>query len=229
MESFAFLIRSLERPVPQRGFTLVEMLVVLAIIAIVTSISLFGQSTFNRSILLTDTAYEIALSLRDMQSRGLSSRSFGGVANAGYGGRFTAATPSSFVLFADTGGAGALTNCPKGTSGQPDYKPGNCRYDVTDGEVQTFSISNRFALSHICGTLLVGGQRYCSNTDATFTALDVVFLRSNTTDSIMTVQRGGSQPLSKAEIYIRSADGVATRGICISQIGQVSVAYATCP
>ncbi len=222
--------KRLQSTLASRGFTLVEMLVVLSIIAIITMISLFGQSTFNRSVLLTDTAYTVALSLREMQSLGLSSRKFGAVQNAGYGAYFATNNTSSYILFADIGGSSPPTACPKGTSGQPDWKPGNCRYEVaTDGLVQRYSFSNRFSLSHICGTASSNGTRYCSTNDS-LSSIDVVFLRSNTTDTIMTGQRSaGPTALSKAEIYIRSNNGGDTRGICVSQVGQVSVAFGTCP
>ena len=48
-----------------RGFSLIEMMVVLVIIALITTIALFGQQDFNRSLLLTDTAYTIALTARE--------------------------------------------------------------------------------------------------------------------------------------------------------------------
>ena len=218
---------------PARGFTLVEMLVVLSIIAIITTIALFGQSTFNRSVLLTDASYTVALSLREMQSLGLSSRKFSGVQNAGYGGRFTG-SGNSFLLFADIGGASPGTNCPVGQSlaaGNPEKKPGNCVYNAgTDGIVRTYTFNRGFSISRICGTAMVGGAEYCSTDGTPLTAVDVVFIRSNTTDTIMTGQRSGSPvTLSKAEIYIKDADSLSSRGICISQLGQVSVSFGDCP
>jgi prepilin-type N-terminal cleavage/methylation domain-containing protein len=224
MESAAVLA-----PSSPRGFTLIEMLVVLSIIAIITSIALFGQSTFNRSVLLTDTAYTVALSLREMQSLGLSSRKFGSIQNAGYGGRFVPATPGSYLLFADVGGTSALANCPTGTSGQPDAKPGNCRYDSgTDGTVRTYTFNRRFEIASVCGTPASGAARDCSTTGS-ITALEVTFVRSNTTDTVMTGYMPSATALSKAEVYLRSVDGGDTRAVCISQAGQISIAYTTCP
>lgn len=216
-----------------RGFTLIEMLVVLSIISIITTIALFGQSTFNRSVLLTDSAYTVALSLREMQSLGLSSRKWGSVQNAGYGGRFVANT-TSYTLFADTGGGSPASNCLFGQgapAGSPESKPGNCIYNAgTDGVVRTYTFSRGYKVTQICGTTISTGAEYCSNDSTPLTALDVVFVRSNTTDSIMTGQRGGvSVPLSKAEIYIRDAENVSVRGICVSRIGQVSIASSSCP
>lgn len=216
-----------------RGFTLVEMLVVLSIIAVVTTIALFGQTTFNRSVLLTDAAYTVALSLREMQTLGISSRKWGTVQNAGYGGRFVPHT-ASYVLFADVGGGSPATNCPAGqalAAGHPEKKPGNCVYNIgTDGIVNTYSFGRGFTVSRVCGTALSNGTYICSTDASPVSALDVVFVRSDTTDTIMTAQQGGtSVQLSKAEIYVRDGEGVSTRAICVSRVGQISVAFGTCP
>lgn len=216
-----------------KGFTLIEMLVVLSIIAIVTTIALFGQTTFNRSVLLTDTAYTVALSLREMQALGISSRKYGTVQNAGYGGRFVPQTVA-YVLFADVGGASPATNCPAGTAlaaGHPEKKPGNCVYNLgTDGIVNTYSFGRGFTINRVCGTALSGGAYLCSTDASPVTALDIVFVRSDTTDTVMTAQQGGgSVQLSKAEIYVRDAEGVSTRAICVSRVGQISVSFGTCP
>lgn len=212
-----------------RGFSLVEMLVVLSIIAIVTTIALLGQTTFNRSLFLTDTAYSVALSIREMQTLGLSSRVFGSVQNAGYGASFSTANLARYVLFADT--TRTITppsNCDVGTTGAPDAKPGDCIYTAgSDGLVETYSFGRGFTVSRFCGKS--GSTSYCS-TDATpLTDLSIVFLR-NSTDTMAEGKRGGTwMPLSSAEIYIQSPDGLGTRGICVSQVGQVSVTLTTCP
>src|ERR1043166_8621201 len=85
----------------QEGFTLIEMLMVLAIIVIITTIALSGQTLFNSSVVLTNTAYDVALSLRQTETFGIASRVFNGVANAGYGIEFSKATPASYVSYAD--------------------------------------------------------------------------------------------------------------------------------
>ena len=49
-----------------KGFTLIELLIVLAIIATVTTIALSSQSNFNKTLILANTAYDIALTLRSV-------------------------------------------------------------------------------------------------------------------------------------------------------------------
>ena len=216
------------------GFSLVEMMVVLAIISVVTSIALIGQGDFNRSILLTDTADTVALSLREMQTYGLSSRKFNAIQNAGYGAYMSSASTGSYVLFADTVDADSVdrntyaTNCLFGGTGTPESKPGDCIYTAgSDGIVQTYKFSRGFRISKFCG--LNGATKYCS-TDASLplTEMNVVFLRSNTESAVLAKRNGVWTVLTSAEIYLQSYDGSSTKGICVSRVGQISVTNGTC-
>ena len=184
----------LTRPVPfarPRGFTLVEMLVVLAIIAIITAVVITGQSNYNKTLILTDTTYTVALSARTAQSFGLASRKYGNVQNPGYGLHFSSATPNSYLMFADTDPSLAPpSNCPLGTPGTPEQKPGDCRYTSADGLVNTFTFTNRFAISRFCGK--TGLTEYCSTDSAPLTSLDLVFMRPNTSTVISGLVNGST-------------------------------------
>src|SRR5438105_4839422 len=86
-----------------RGFTLLEMLVVIFIILILSSTVLVSQSAFNKTIILANTAYDIGLSIRSAAAYGIGSRATtAGFSNAGYGIYFAANTPTQYLLFADT-------------------------------------------------------------------------------------------------------------------------------
>lgn len=225
-----------------RGFTLIEMIVVLMIISIITTITLVGQSTFDRSMLLTNTAYRVAISIREMQTYGLSSR----VAlvgseyktNVGYGAHFVAGSPGSYVLYADSSRASGIANYCQDIAGTnsalPDYKLGNCTYEAgADVLVESYTFTRGFRISDFCGRAAseVGNPRYCMSTNQ-LSALSTVFMRPNT-DSVLSGQRttAGSPwiELNSAEIYLSSADGLTVRGVCISKLGQVSVSQGTCP
>lgn len=54
------------------GFTLVELLISIAIIGIITSIVLVKYSSFDSTVLLKSLAYEIALSIREAQVKSVS-------------------------------------------------------------------------------------------------------------------------------------------------------------
>lgn len=213
----------------RRGFTLVEMLVVLFIIAVITAVIINGQSNYNKSLLLTDTTYGIALSAREAQSFGIASRKFGNVQNPGYGLDFNSATPSVYTLFADTNNAlAAPANCPLGTPGTPEQKPGNCRYDQGgDGVVSSYTLSRGFTISKFCGK--VGLTRYCSTDSSPLTTLDMVFTRPNTTTTISGLVNGASlTSFDCAEITVSDPLKQATRTIRISASGEISV-NQVCP
>lgn len=226
-----------------QAFSLVELMVVVAIISTVTMIALLGQSNFDRTMLLSDTAYSVALGAREMQTFGVSSRGYdidagptvNIVTNIAYGLHVTTSALNSYILFADTERVTSpLTNCLTGSvSTAPEYKRGNCVYESTapaDGIVQRYTFTRGFRISRFC--VKVGATSYCSN-DATspLTTLDVAFMRPNT-DTVITARRQSAATIdtaTSAQIYLSTADGSATRGVCFSPLGQVSVAVGTCP
>ncbi len=84
------------------GFTLVEMLVVLAIIVIITSIVVFNIGTERQNSALLRSAQKLSLDLRRAQSFTLSSKIFktSGVP-CGWGVHFNGGGSSSYIIFAD--------------------------------------------------------------------------------------------------------------------------------
>jgi len=88
-----------------RGFTLVEMLVVMAIFVILTTVTLANNSQFGGRITLETLAYDIALSVRQAQVYGIAVQRFGDTGSdfgRGYGVHFETASPATYQLFADT-------------------------------------------------------------------------------------------------------------------------------
>ena len=205
-----------------------EMLVVLAIIAIITVIVVTGQSNYNKTLLLTDTTYGVALSARQAQSFGLASRKYGSVQNPGYGLHFVSGAPGSYTVFADTVNTlPAPGNCPLGVAGTPEQKPGNCRFDAADGVVNTYTFSRGFTVSQFCGK--VGLTKYCSTGSGHLTTLDLVFTRPNTSTTLSGLVNGSVlTSFSCAEVTLADASGQATRTIRFSSIGEISI-NQSCP
>lgn len=89
------------------GFTLIELLVTLTIFSILTGVVLFNQQKFNSTILLTNLAYDTALTIRQAQTYGINIKEFntGAGLNSSrfvpYGVHFDLSKPKSFTLFAD--------------------------------------------------------------------------------------------------------------------------------
>jgi len=212
------------------------MIVVLAIITIITSIALLGQSSFNRSIVLTGTAYTLAFSVREAQSLGMSSRRAGTVQNAGYGVHLSS-NQTSYLLFADTspvlpGDTANPTVCPGHTAlTGPEAKPGNCMYDSTNEIVRTYQLNNGFKIKSFCGTPASGGAARCSTSPtAPLLALNILYMRPNT-QSVITGITSSAFPapntsrvrLTDATMRIVSPDGTTERCVYVSQVGQISV------
>jgi prepilin-type N-terminal cleavage/methylation domain-containing protein len=215
------------------GFTLVELIVTLAIMAIITTIAVTGQSTFNQSLLLTDTAYTVALSAREAQSLGLSSRKFAGIQNGGYGLHFSTGNPRSYIVFADVynfpspePNPGGQFGCPIIATTTPEAKAGNCVYDGSTETYQTYGFTRGYTVSDFCGK--VSGALTCSSGGA-LQSLDVTFLRPNTVSIITGVNQLGTQvSFSCAQITIAPPTGTNTQTVRISQLGEISIGQ-TCP
>lgn len=218
---------------PLRAFTLVEMIVALGIIGLVTAVVLSGQKNFDNTLTVTDTAYTVALSIRSAQTFGLSSRVYNGTNNAAYGVHFSTSNPNGYLLFADVypvapGVASAY--CPGHTiaAGNPDSKPGNCIYDSAQNElVQSYTFRRGFTIANICGHDTGKVQR-CTNSGY-LTGLDMTFLRPNTDSVVVGLTSTGNIALTDAQITLASQDSTSWRYICLTSVGEISVATSSCP
>ncbi len=194
-----------------RGFTLVELVVSIAIFVFMTSLVVAKYGTFNQSTLLTDTAYDIALALRTAQTYGLSVKNINASFTSPYGVSFNSsasgngcATPSSasnLVLYADTDESSkAVTNV----------------YDCSDTPVTSYALTRGAVISGIC----VGSGSSCSFSG--LSALDVTFVRPNPEAVICANGSGTSCSYTYAEVTLTGSDG-STRTIIIRQNGQIAV------
>src|SRR6185503_3627706 len=131
----------------RRGFTLIELIVVMSIMLILTSIFILRQQRFNSSTLLQSLAYSVALSVRQAQVYGTSIResSIGAFDSANessaakaYGVYFSSGSTGSYILFADANNNG--------------------EYDTGEA-VQVFTLNQGYAISKFCATTSGSVQR----------------------------------------------------------------------
>lgn len=93
----------------QRGFSLVELLITIAIILIITTLVMIRYGSFNSTTLLKSQAYEVALNLREAQTYAVSVRGDASQFRNAYGIYFERDT-QTYQLFYDADGNGVYSN-----------------------------------------------------------------------------------------------------------------------
>ena len=93
----------------KKGFTVIELVISVAIFVFMTALMIAKYSNFDQSVLLTDVAYDTALTIRTAQAYGTSVKGAGTTVvsfqNA-YGVHFDTGSPTQMILYADTNGNG---------------------------------------------------------------------------------------------------------------------------
>ncbi len=95
---------------PNKGFTMIELLISISIIVIISSIAVFNHQRFSEAMAISNVAYDVAITLRQAQVYALSGRQpdiFLGDNVPSYGVRFNQGS-GSFQLMADTNNNGTL-------------------------------------------------------------------------------------------------------------------------
>ncbi len=171
-----------------------------AIIAFISAVLLARHNQFSGSILITNLAYEMALSVRQAQVYGLASREspVGGGFTIGYGVHFESTNPTYFIFFADLNG--------------------NHRYDGGGELIERYDIRYGNQLSNLCATQS-GGTVECSSSGA-INYIDISFLRPNPDAFMRTSNFAGTY--RSLQLSVVSPQGV-TRSVSVYSTGQISV------
>lgn len=181
--------------ISSRGFTLIEMLIVLAIIGVITAIAVTGQQSFDRSVILTNTTYDAALSIREAQAYGFSGKSATLAAsdsgNYAYGIDFNINTPTKYTLFADNGisiskslnqACHSESIIKSALFLPPDYKKGDCYFSSgaginDDTIIKKFTINNGVTITGTC-IYTSSNLKQCAQISGN-RQLDISFTRPN--------------------------------------------------
>lgn len=187
-----------------KAFTLVELLVSVGIFAFMTSLMVAKYGNFNQSVLLTNLAYDVAVTIRTAQSYGLSVKSPGGgggdasqFQNA-YGVQFDSGIDDDkFYLFADTD--------------EDEYY-----IEGQDELISTYNLKRGAEIKWVCA-----GSGGCSQDEGVLT---ILFKRPDPSAVINFDSYSGSNLTSQsyAEIIIKGTDD-NTRVVKIRENGQISV------
>ena len=183
------------------GFTILELLVCIAIFAFMTAFLIAKYGTFNQSVLLTNLAYDTAITIRSAQTFGLGV--LGSSASAAsqnfaysYGVHFDLEHPQTFsMLF---------------------YDPST--YD-TIGTNSVYTMKPQYQITSLC---VGSGPDDCPLSPAV-TFLDILFVRPNPDAIIIPNENTSISTLpSYAEVVFTAIDG-STKKIIVRSTGEVAV------
>ncbi len=199
---FSTRVRGFASPTKTAGFTLVELLISVAIIGVISSIVLVKYSSFDSTVILKGYAYEIALGLRETQIKAVSVVRNNDGFDYPYGMTFS---------------VGASTNDPVPDSkkymafvfGSASVYP---HYDHAEATpvadvLQTFDIPRSMFVSEICVT--AGASERCSSDGSNpVTRLDISFRRPEYKALFFATRDSGdlSTTISSAKIKVSSTN-----------------------
>jgi len=199
-----------------KGFTLVELLVTISIFVILTGVVLFNQSKFNSTILLTNLAYDTALTIRQAQTYGINIKEFNDGKNnvdsskfVPYGVHFDKnndANRKSFILFADID-----------SNGKYDGDIVNCLLSYPSINGSKDGCVNRYSIKR--GNYISDLTVYDGSSTSSTTALDITFKRPNP-DAIITGDSASNY--SNATIFLTGVDG-STRRVIVQANGLIEI------
>lgn len=186
-----------------RGFTVLEMLVVIGIAAIITSTVLGNYPEFSRRLAIEREAQLVALALREAEERAIrTKRALGSEPfEAPFGVHFDLANPKEYILFADTD--------PGGNTGF---------YDIGE-EIEVMKIGRSVRLKDLCADEKQG------NPDCDIDSLSITFKRPAPLIEVQGVKGGPIVDLGEPdfEIYVETEDYAHTQEIVVWTTGAISV------
>lgn len=209
----------------KKGFTLIEMLMVLAIFTILTSVVMYNYSEFNSRTIMSNMAYEIALTVRQAQVYSLGVR--GQAGNEEFDNRYgvyfnTDNGGKDFIFFFDKKPAGEDTE-PNGWCDGDGSEP-NCLACIAGGEcLEKVTLTRDIYISKICMSSQVdpvSDTGVCTDT-TNETDISVTFDRPNP-DAQTVVGSGGANTEKNVAIVVKNSFG-NQRAVIIRNTGQISV------
>ncbi len=196
------------------GFTLIEILVAIAIMTIIMGVVVFDHQKFSDQLRITNLAYQIALSVREAQAYGINVRgdvtTGGNQFNVGYGVHFSTEENTSYTTFIDRGD-------PDDTS-----SIGNSQYDI-DEKITTYILERGNTISDICSKIISGtGSSISTEVNCEAQTIDITFQRPNP-DARFVVFPDTVIPAQEVTIKVTNRDGDICKSISVNTNGQISI------
>ncbi len=200
----------------QKGFTIIEMLAVLAIFSILTAIVVFNYAKFRSDTILTNMAYEVALSIREAQIYGVSARSSVSGETADFTNAYGIYIPTiptnAYYLFSDTDSA-------NGGTGDKTFSGSDCTISNGDTCITPYTLQQNIKITAV----------YVNDGCENSTKFSILFKRPNPEPIF---SKNGAIPANFSKIQITlTADNDTKRYVLVANNGQISVVNnpLTCP
>ncbi len=187
------------------GFTLTELIVVVAIATVLMTALVFQQSKWNDKLSVSTQTYEMGLMFRQAQVFGLGVREYmsgsGDKFGQGYGLHVDIGTTDRYIFFAD--------------------RNNNQKFDSGEA-IETKVFSKGVNINRICG--YVSNSQTCSPSNGLH-KVSVVFVRPEPKAALFFQNNGGNQLNSFGppfDVYVRSANG-SENSIRVNTNGYISI------
>lgn len=201
-----------------RAFTLIELLISLAIIALITGAVVFNQSDYSDRLSLSNAANDMVLDIRQAQIYGVSVREFApGTSefNLAYGISFNIGNPgssnTSYILFADRAPSNGYYDTPL-----------TCLPGALSECLDRSTLTRGNTITNLC-VVKNDNSTQCAPSPG---RIDITFLRPNPNANIIFFNNAGNQVsfgnYKGAKIELTSPHGLK-KYVYIYTTGQVSI------
>jgi len=190
------VFKFVSNPIKERGITLIEIIVAIAIITLFSMILLADYPKIRRQFALSRSTYKLAQDLRKTQDLGLSGVQIAGIQAKGYGIyiSFEEDKNKEYIIYAD--------NCPV-TPAEPDYEY-TIGGDCNDSIIETVDISQAEREVYIKEIIRIDGNQTSINFNPPNPDIVINNIRSNES-SIGIVLALSSDSSSTRTVYINTS------------------------
>ena len=194
-----------------KGFSLVELLVVLSIFLIITSVVLFNQNKFSSDISITNVAYSIALEIRQAQVSGILVGQGRDDFDKAFGVHFM--IENNQIVFQNFKDYDDKLNY--------DLGEGGASQQLSEGNI-ILSVCTYTSATEQSGKKCLAPTT--SSTSGVLTAVDIMYKRPEPSAIIIdTSSANANDRRKRVEVIVQSSLGDRTRTIKAYNTGQISV------
>lgn len=195
----------------KRGFSLPELIIVIAIFVLISSVALFNQNKLSSNVLLTNMAYEVGLAIREAQVYGIGVRGDDGQTT------FSGMHGAHFSVENDTMARQVTVYSDKNDDAV--FESGE------EKSLYTFDNGRGNHIVALCAGDLPAGTPCVAGGTNSVSQLDVVFERPNPAAILYAADSGGvmTPRTGRAYIVLNSVSNDDCRAVVVESTGQIRV------